>query len=249
MFGFDPGTLLLIALAMALGGLVKGAIGLGLPIASVAVMSQFLEARLVLALVTAPIVLTNLWQAVQAGHPLEPVKRFWPMILCLILMIWLSAKLVVRLSPEALYGLIGLAVVIFTATSFVRPTRSLPRTAERWAGPLAGSLGGFLGGISTMWGPPMIMYFLMIDLPKEAFIRAIGLVWFVASLPLVLAYLENGILTPERTWMSVLACGPAFLGLLLGQWIRGFIDQETFRKVLLVALFVIGLNLIRRAVL
>ena len=247
MLGLDTATLLLITGAMALGGLVKGVVGIGLPIVCVAVLSNFLEVPLVLALVIAPIVLTNFWQAVHAGNPLQPIRRFWPMILCLLLSVWLSAKLVVRLSPETLYGLIGLAVMTFTVTSFIRPSRGIPPGAERWAAPLAGILGGLLGGISTMWGPPMMMYFLMLRLPKDEFIRAVGLVWFAASLPLVAGYVENGVLNERTVQLSALACLPALAGLWLGQWIRGFIDQESFRKVLLLALFLIGLNLIRRA--
>ena len=84
-------------------------------------------------------------------------------------------------------------------------------------------------------------------LPKDEFIRAVGLVWFAASLPLVAGYLENGVLNGRTAQLSALVCLPAFAGLWLGQWLRGFIDQESFRKVLLLALFLIGLNLIRRA--
>ncbi len=247
MFGLEPGILAMIAFAMALGGVVKGTIGIGLPIASVAIMSQFLEVPLVLALVTVPIVATNLWQALQTGKVFETLQRFWPMIACLVLMVWLSARLVVELAPEVLYGLIGMAVVIFTSSSWFRPSFKLSPAAEKWAGPLAGAAGGFLGGISTMWGPPMLMYFIMIRLPKETFIRAVGLIWFLASVPLVLGYLENGILTTRTAQMSALATLPAFAGLWLGQKLRNLIDPETFRKVVLIALFLIGLNLLRRA--
>lgn len=247
MLDIDPAMLRLIAFAMALGGLVKGAIGIGLPIVCVAVLSQFVEVHLVLALVTIPICLTNFWQAIHAGSPLEPIRRFWPMILCLLVSLWLSAKLVVRIEPETLYGLIGCAVLIFTVTSFIQPSRGLTPATERWAGPLAGLLGGVLGGLSAMWGPPMMMYFVMLRLPKEEFIRAVGLVWFAASLPLVAGYVENGVLNERTVQLSALACLPALAGLWLGQWIRGFIDQESFREVLLLALFLIGLNLIRRA--
>ncbi len=38
------------------------------------------------------------------------------------------------------------------------------------------------------------------------------------------------------------------IGIRIGEKIRQHIDQETFRKVMLVVLSVIGLNLIRRAV-
>ncbi len=60
--------------------------------------------------------------------------------------------------------------------------------------------------------------------------------------------MDNGILTGEVAPLSLLASVPAFAGMWAGQRIRGRIDQETFRKVLLITLFVIGLNLIRRAV-
>ncbi len=38
------------------------------------------------------------------------------------------------------------------------------------------------------------------------------------------------------------------IGIRIGEVIRERIDQETFRKVMLVMLLLIGLNLIRRAV-
>ncbi|MFQ5617417.1 MAG: hypothetical protein ACE5FR_00455 [Rhodospirillales bacterium] len=58
--------------------------------------------------------------------------------------------------------------------------------------------------------------------------------------------LAAGDMEGEAVWL--LACVPGLAGMWVGQKIRGRIDQETFRKALLVTLFVIGLNLIRRAV-
>jgi len=40
---------------------------------------------------------------------------------------------------------------------------------------------------------------------------------------------------------------PSSLGVLLGQWLRRYINEDVFRKTLAVVLFLIGLNLIRRA--
>ena len=44
------------------------------------------------------------------------------------------------------------------------------------------------------------------------------------------------------------ACVPGMIGIRIGEVIRERIDQDTFRKVMLVMLLLIGLNLIRRAV-
>ena len=159
---------------------------------------------------------------------------------------------VVKYQSALTWGLVGalLGARYLTAPAAIMTAIDEGTSILATLNPISGNfsiLGGFLGGISTMWGPPMVMYFIMIRLPKEAFIRAVGLVWFAGSLPLVLGYIDNGILTARTAQMSALAALPAFAGLWLGQWLRGRIPQETFRKVVLLALFVIGLNLIRRA--
>jgi len=39
---------------------------------------------------------------------------------------------------------------------------------------------------------------------------------------------------------------PTFAGLMVGQWVRGRINQDRFRKILLGTMILIGFNLIRR---
>lgn len=247
MLAQDPLLLVIIAAGVLLGGLVKGVVGIGLPIVSVAVLSSVIDARLALGIIMFPIVSTNLWQMLRAGRPLEVVRRFWPLIASMLICIWIGTSLVVRLPAEALYGLIGVAVVAFTSISYATPDWHLPARSERWAAPLAGTISGLLGGVSAIWGPPLVMYFVMIRLPKDAFIRVTGLIWFAASVPLLLGYRHNGILDDSTALLSAAACVPSFAGQWIGTWVRDRIEQESFRKVLLIVFFLIGLNLIRRA--
>jgi uncharacterized protein len=248
LFGLDTTTLVLVSLALLLGGFVKGAIGVGLPVVVIAVLSNFLPVPLLLAIVAIPILATNLWQAIDAGNLQTPFTRFLPMILCLLVLLWFSAGLVVELDPRVLYALIGTSVLLFVISSYFRVGWNVSASSERWAGPLAGSLGGFLGGISAIWGPPMMIYFVMLRLPKEDYIQAVGVVWFIASIPLVIAYARYGILTAETTLLSGLACIPGFIGLAIGQALRKYTNQQAFTRLLLLFLFVISVNLLRRAI-
>ncbi len=248
MSEFDTGTIVLVVFALIAGGIVKGVVGIGLPIVTIAILSSFLPLPLVLTLILVPIAVTNLWQAVQTGNLLVPLRRFWPMTACLLIFVWVSAHLVVELDPRVLYAVLGLVVIFFSLSDFIHPPGRLPPSAEIWAGPLAGTLGGLLGGLSTIWGPPMTIYFMLLRLSKEEFVQAVGLVWFAGSIPLVLAFVDNGLLNGETVWLSLGACPPAMVGLGLGQWVRKRIDQALFRKALLFVLFVIGLNLLRRAI-
>ena len=248
MFGQDPLQLTIIAVALLFGGFVKGVVAIGLPIVSIGLLSSVMEAHFALGVIMFPLVLTNLWQMLHAGQPFEVVRRFWPMIGCMLVCIWLGTHLVTRMPGAALYGFIGAAVVFFTTLNYFTPNWHLPARSERWAAPIAGTIGGLLGGVSTIWGPPLTMLFIMLRLPKEAFVQATGTIWFAASIPLLLGYRQNGILDDGTAALSLAACLPGFLGLWIGTWVRGKIEQERFRKVLLLVFFLIGLNLIRRAI-
>ena len=249
LFGFDAATLGIIFVAVIIGGIFKGIVGLGLPIVSIAILLNFLPPTTVLAIVVVPIVVTNFWQAVRAGFDLAIVRRFWLMIFTFLLFFISTTYFVVGFDPRVMFGILGTCVTIFAASNLVRPqAHPLSPQTERWAGPLAGALGGLLGGVSAVWGPPMIMYFVLIQLPRDILIRSIGLIWLVGSVPLVLGYWSNGILNTQTLPLSIYACLPGLIGLWVGGRLRDHINQETFRKVMLVVLFLIGLNLIRRAV-
>jgi len=200
-------------------------------------------------LLVAPILVTNLWQSARAGNLGEPLRRFWPMITAGVVFLFIGARLVVAIDTAVLFAFLGCFVVAFAASNLMKPrVHPLRPETERWAGPLAGALGGFLGGITTIWGPPMMMYFVMLKLPKDTFVRTVGLSWFSLSVPFTVAYWNNGIFRGDIIWMSVAACVPSMIGIRIGEVIRERIDQQTFHRVMLVMLLIIGLNLIRRAV-
>ncbi len=249
MFGFEWIMLAIISGALITGGIVKGVVGLGLPIVTIAILLNFLPPLTVLGLLIMPMLVTNLWQAVRAGNLLEPLRRFWPMIATGFVFLFIGAELIVAMNTEMLFGVLGTCVVVFSGINLINPrVHPLRPETEKWAGPLAGAMGGLLGGISTIWGPPMMMYFVMLKLEKDTFVRTVGLAWFAFSVPLAVAYWRNGIFVGDVIYLSLYACVPGMIGIRIGEIIRERIDQNTFRKVMLVMLLLIGLNLIRRAV-
>ena len=64
----DPTTLLIIGATFLLAGTVKGVIGLGLPTVSLALLTTTLGLQPAMALLLAPSLVTNLWQAVSGGQ-------------------------------------------------------------------------------------------------------------------------------------------------------------------------------------
>lgn len=245
---FEVEIYVLIFLSMMVAGTVKGTIGVGFPVVSVALLSSFLPAHLVLGIVVVPTLLTNTWQAFAAGNPMPTVRRFWPLILFQLIFIWVGAQLAVLVDQRILFGVIGGAVLIYVGTSLLKLSWELTTSRERWSGAIAGSIGGLMGGLCAIWGPPIMIYIQMLHLAKEDYMKTVGLIWFSAGLPLVIAYGFNGILNAAIAPLSLLACIPAFLGFTVGAYIRRRVDQNTFGRIVLIFLLVTGVNLIRRAI-
>lgn len=245
---FDGTTYLLIALGFFLGGATKGMTGIGQPVLILATLANVMPTHLVLGLMTAPGVVTNVWQALHAGDLRSMLRRFWPMILVLMASMWIGTLVVVRMPPRLLDGVVGGIVVLFSLSTFVRPGAGIARHVERWAGPLVGALAGFMGGVAALMGPPLAMYLVALRLPKDDLIRAAALMQLCGVVPWAIGYIHNGLVTFGIGMVSLMACAPVMAGLWAGTMVRNRIDQATFRNVLLVVLSLIGLNLIRKAV-
>ena len=61
------------------GGVVKGTLGIGLPLVSVPLLSLFIPATHAIALVAMPVLVSNAWQAFDSGK-LQSLRRFAPLI-------------------------------------------------------------------------------------------------------------------------------------------------------------------------
>lgn len=249
MLGFDEFALAGMAVAMIAGGITKGISGGGLPITALAIALFFVDAKAALALVVIPVVVTNLWQIFGNSNIFEPVKRFWMLIVAFCISLYVGSRLVNYFDQNVLFIVIGVSTLIFTFSQIWRPDRpALGTRTERILAPFVGVVSGLMGGLTTVWGPPLMMYLFALRLPKDTWVQTVNVLYLVGSVPLAIFYYQNGIIAGDRFWLSCAACVPAMVGILIGERLRRSIDEVLFRKILLFVLFVIGLNMIRRAV-
>jgi uncharacterized membrane protein YfcA len=70
------------AFVILFGGLVNGALGVGLPLFAVPIMSLMIGSTQAIALVSMPVLMSNIWQAWQQGNWKASLKRFWLLNTC-----------------------------------------------------------------------------------------------------------------------------------------------------------------------
>ncbi len=242
--------LLPVALAIVAGGLVKGTFGLGLPLVAMPLMTYFLSVASSISLLVVPMLATNLAQGFIGGGPafLARLRRFGPTVITLMVCIAVSIKALVLIPEKILFALIGIAIIGIALLSRFRPRVLISPRQERWFGPLAGAIGGVLGGMTSFYGPPLMVFLAGLRLNKDEFVGAISLMYFMGAAGMAIGLAGFGIADSTVFLQSVLATIPAMLGIKLGQLIRVRLNEQHFARWLFVMYLVIGASFLVKAV-
>jgi uncharacterized membrane protein YfcA len=224
------------------GGIVKGTLGIGLPLVAVPLLSLFIPATQAIALVAMPVLVSNAWQAVDSGN-LQGLRRFLPLIATQLVATLLTVPMTLALSPRTLNAVLG-AVVLLAVMLLCLPLRlQVPPARERWWSAGIGAFSGAMGGVSSLTGPLIISYLASLRLSREAFIGSISLIYLGSAIPLYASMAAHGRLGGTDLVLSTLALAPVACGLTLGKRLRSHLSEIWFRRVLLVFLTVVAVVL------
>jgi uncharacterized protein len=232
------------ALSVVLGGLVKGTISVGLPLVVIPLMSLVIPSPQAIGLMVMPVLLSNIWQAYDSGLIVASIKRFAPLLITQTIASIITVKLTLSLSIKQLDTMLAGAVILAVVFMVFKPTLSINAKRESWTSALLGFASGILGGVSTLTGPVTITYLMALNLKKNEFVSAISIIYFFGAVPLYGAMFWFDRIGLRDLGFSTLALLPMFVGLALGKRLRGKLDEEVFRKLLLAFLVLVAIVLL-----
>ena len=239
-------VLLYCIFALFAGGLFKGVAGIGLPLVGLPLLTVALSLKQAVAALVMPLIFSNLFQSFEGGQFRPVLRRFWPVHVTLFLAIAVSTRALVAVPEHYLFGVIGACLIVIPGIAHLFPGIRLRERDERWLGPLTGLVSGLVGGVSSYYGPVLLLYLLWLRLPKAVFVVAISQMYTVGSLGLALGLLAFGVATPGQLGVSALACAPVFGGLLLGQRVRLRLSERRFSLLILATYLVTGASFLLR---
>ena len=234
-----------VACSLIVAGLLKGTIGVGMPVVALPLLSLFIDVKSAAMLLSMPLILSNLPQALEGGKTGRCLMQLMPVLIGMIPGLFLGVRVLLALDASAAKIVAGLVLMGVGGVTLLAPKLQLQSRLVFPAGIAFGFFGGILGGIAAMPGPLVFIFLLAKGLRGQAFTKE-------ASLYLVLsAGLLAILLTASRefSWLDVsvstAAMGPVVLGMYLGQQMRDKIAPETFRKLVLIAVIAAGAELLR----
>ncbi|MFZ9038152.1 MAG: sulfite exporter TauE/SafE family protein [Gammaproteobacteria bacterium] len=234
--------------ALWCGGFIKGALGVGTPLLTVPMMALVLPPQMAIAIMAIPVVVANLWQFAQAERSTAVIARFWPTFLAILVGTGVGVKILSVIDEKTLLVVVGISVIGFALLQGSRFRLHLPDWMVKPAGLFFGGASGLIGGLSSFFGPMLIVYLISIrNLDKNQFVSSISFLYVSAVVPWTVTLYLFGILDQRMLIYSALATIPVTIGLLIGQRIRRRISDARFQYLIIGILVVSGCSMLWRA--
>jgi len=240
-------THILVGAALLFAAFVKGASGMGFPLIATPTVALLLDIRIAITILILPNVVMDMAQVFRGGFPLAVLKRFAWFFLLTVAGVFLGTKALVSLPLWALNFCLGIMVLVFVTSNWLRFEFTVSPRLEKILNPAAGFLSGFLNGLTNAAGPALAIYLYSLKLQKREFIKTIATMFVATKLSQLAAVSTWNLFNRSTLTLSLGVMLFVLLGFYAGLKTQDRINQETFSRWLLLLLFIIGVTLILRA--
>jgi hypothetical protein len=234
-----------VVCSLIVAGLLKGTIGVGMPVVALPLLALFVDVKAAAMLLSMPLFLSNLPQALEGGKTGRCLMQLMPVFLGMIPGLFLGVRILLAVDANVARIIAGLVLMGVGGVTLLAPRLQLQSRLVLPTGITSGFFGGILGGIAAMSGPLVFIFLLAKGLRGKAFTKQASLFLVVSSGLLAI------LLTASRQfdWLDVsvstAATVPVVLGMFVGQHMRDKMAPETFRKLVLIAVIAAGAELLR----
>jgi len=244
---FTNNLIFLTAIVFLIAGIVKGSIGMGLPLVSISLLSLYTSPRLAMMLIIVPTLVTNFLQFYRSARKTEMVSSnkflLGSLFVCTITFSLFSFSL----EQKTLSFLLGLMIFIFIIYRWTGFSLSFGLGFDKIIQVVSGAIIGTAAGFTHVWAPTIAILLLIRKANKDQFVGLTGLYIFVGSLGLFSTHYFFELLDSQTLILSTLMIFPSVFGFLIGEKIRSFISEKLFETFLMFFLLTASINLLYKS--
>ena len=239
----DLQTLIIVGVAFAMGGILKGATGVGAPLIAVPVMTSFVDIRFAVAVFVVPNLVTNLIQSVIYRRALS--NRSFLLILCLSAGVgaFAGSLMLYRASDGVLEMVMAGLVLFYVGFRLYRPNWQLSMPVARKLNIPMGLLAGFLQGALGISAPVTLTFLNAVKFERTEFIIIVSVFFMTMALTQLPTLLYLGLMQTEHLVLGFLAMIPLLGFMPFGAFILRRATPDLFDKVILIVLVGVAVRL------
>jgi len=230
-------TLVYLVVIMLLAGFIQGFSGFGSVLLSLPLLALFLDVKTAIPLVALMGVILTVFLLIPLWKDLE-WPRIWPLLLGALPGVPIGIFLLKSLNSRFILTFLGLILVCYSLYSLLFKVAGRELNIH-WAY-FSGFLGGCFGGAFSAAGPPVIVYVSIQSWRKELIKSTLQGFFLVSGLMVIIGQTFTGLITPRVLKLFLYSLAPLALGTYTGHFFFGKIQEETYRRVILMLLLCLG---------
>ena len=202
---WEPSIVGLVVLTFLCAGFMKGVIGLGLPIVTLALLGPTLGVREALSVFLLPGIIANAWQALAGPYFRPLMRRLWSFELTVCLGTWAGVAVTAGAKNETLLLILGAVLCLYCTVTLFKVQLPPPGRREPWVSPIMGSLGGMMFGMTGMMIVPSVLYLQTLGMNRHMFVQSMGITFCLVTIALGASLTERSVLTTDLALLSDIA--------------------------------------------
>ncbi len=221
-----------------LASTVQGVSGFGFALVSLAIMPAFLDMKFAVPLVGVFGWATSLALGWQLRGDMK-AARILPLLAGGVVGAPIGATFLKQVDASLAIGALGVLLLAYTTWALVGRAPA-PREFSRPVSTGVGVVAGILSGAFGTSGPPLVAYTTLTPWSRDE-IKATLQAFFVFGGAITMGlYLYMELLTGEMLELNLMLMPVLLLGVFVGARVSRYVDQAAFRRLLLVALWIVG---------
>jgi len=223
-----------IAVALVLGGIVKGVTGIGVPLVAMPILAHFMPVKAAVLLLSMPIILGNIPQAIEGGEILPTVRRIAAPLVGTVIGNVLGVSVLVALEPHHAQFASGVVLVIAAVLLLASPKLTLTPGLVKPVGFALGFLAALMESIASVPGPLLAMFLIASGATGRVFTKQIAIILVVSIVTLITTFTGGAHASGADLAISAAASLPAIAGMMIARPLRDRLHPLAFRAVVLV---------------
>lgn len=226
-----------LVITILLSATIQGIAGFGFALISVPIMSAFFPITTVVPIIVFYSLISN-FTVIFKTIKFTNLKKIYPMIVSGILGIPIGTIILKTFNQNNLKIAIGL-IILFTSFVMLKGFR-INFKKEKISYIVTGLISGILNGSLSMSGPPIVLFLSNEGYNKNEFRANLALYSIVTNILTIFTYIISGLISQNTIKTSLVGIIPLIIGSYFGIFIAEKIENNHFKKLILILLIITG---------
>lgn len=219
--------------------IVQGVSGFGRSLVATPILSLFIPAKEVIAIIILTSIFANIIMLVKTIK-YSSIKKIWVMIVMGVIGVIVGIQMLTFVPIKELKIFMGV-LVVFSAIMLASGFKLKVKESHLSYG-IAGISSGFLTGLISIGGPPIVLFLQNQDHDKHQFRGNLSLFFFFTGSFAIISLFMNNLVTHDVIIKSIYFLPASIIGIIIGNYLAHKVNEKVFKKVVLGILILSGIS-------